>query len=57
LSLRAHAWLLLSGRDSPPDGSLVAALVAEQKSADHSGALLRFVQFDTDAGVDEHFRS
>jgi hypothetical protein len=25
-------------------GSLVAALVAEQKSADHSGALLRFVE-------------
>jgi len=29
---------------SEPDGSLVAALVAEQKSAEHSGARVRFVQ-------------
>ena len=36
-------WPLVSGRDSQPEGSLVAASVAEQKSADHSGALLRFV--------------
>ena len=27
-----------------PKGSMVAALVAEQKSAEHSGAFLRFVQ-------------
>jgi hypothetical protein len=39
-------WPLLSGRDSQPEGSLVAAFVAEQKSADHSGALLRFVHLD-----------
>ena len=32
----------LSGRGSPPDGSLVAALLTEQKSADQRGAPLRF---------------
>jgi hypothetical protein len=31
-----------SERGAQPDGSLVAALVAEQKSAAHSGGLLRF---------------
>jgi hypothetical protein len=42
--LKVAAWLRVSGRDSQPDASLVAALVAEEKSANHSGALLRFVQ-------------
>jgi len=37
------AWPVLSGRGSQPAGSLVAAFVAEQKRADHSGQLLRFV--------------
>ena len=36
-------WLSLSGRGGQPDGSLVAGLVAERKSADHHGALVRFV--------------
>jgi hypothetical protein len=34
---------IVSGRGSQPDGSLVAALLTEQKSADHRGAPLRFV--------------
>src|SRR2546430_1419406 len=50
--MAAPAWPVLSGRSGRCDGSLVAALVAEQKSADHGGALLRFVQRDN-AETDE----
>jgi len=31
-------------KGSQPDGSLVAALLAEQRNADHAGAVLRFVR-------------
>jgi hypothetical protein len=39
----APAWLLLSGRDSELIGSLVAALLALQKTAEPGDELLRFV--------------
>jgi hypothetical protein len=41
------ALLENASSSSQPVGSLVAALVAEQNSADHSGALLRFVHLIT----------
>jgi hypothetical protein len=44
----------LSGRGSQPTDSLVAALVAEEKSADNGGAFLRFVRCDT-LGADARF--
>ena len=34
----------MSGRGTQADGSLVAGLLAEQKNADHAGAVLRFVR-------------
>ena len=40
------AWLLVSGRDSEFVGVLVAALLAEQESAQSADELLRFVQRD-----------
>jgi hypothetical protein len=46
-----------AGSRSQLVGSLVAALVAEQKSAELSGALLRFVYRDTDAEPAPGFRS
>jgi hypothetical protein len=47
--------LLNAWSSSQPDGSLVAALVAEQENAGHSGWLLRFVQLDTDVQVASGF--
>jgi hypothetical protein len=38
------AWLRMSARGSQPDGSLVAALMAEENSPEHCGGLVRFVR-------------
>jgi hypothetical protein len=37
-------WLLVSESGSEPASSPAAALVADQNSVDHSGALMRFVR-------------
>ena len=47
----------LSGRGSQQGGSLVAASGAEQKSADHSDKLLRFVQRDNANTGEPHARN
>jgi hypothetical protein len=39
---------VVSGRDSQPDGSLVASMLAEQKSAEWTCGFLRFVRSATD---------
>lgn len=42
--LATSVWLLASGRDSELVGLLVAALLAEQKTAQSTDELLRFVR-------------